>query len=249
MLYLQTGSRKNAKINGQRPEDTQKREEVYRCCQRIWHNAVSSRATWSLNLKGVDDMARKRITVVGAGALGSHLVMFMRNMDCSITVIDMDRVEQKNTQSQFHPKNTVRKNKVQALQQTMQFLWGIKVDTIPHKLVEDNQNQLLAGADLIVDCLDNGDARRLVQRYVRANKVPCVHGALAADGNFGLVKWDDTFTIDDEPESGAATCEAGEHLPFISIVSGILARSVQEFLFSGTSINFLIYPLSGAVRV
>jgi molybdopterin/thiamine biosynthesis adenylyltransferase len=191
----------------------------------------------------------KRITVVGAGALGSNFVQFARNFEAQVRVIDFDKVEQKNTQSQFHPKNTVRKNKVLALQQTMQFLWGIKIDTIPHKLVEDNQNQLLSNTDLVVDCLDNGEARRLVQKYVRANKVPCVHGALAADGNFGQVVWDENFKIDDEPGVGAATCEAGEHLPFISIVSGFLARSAQEFLFSGKSINFLIYPLSGAVRV
>jgi molybdopterin/thiamine biosynthesis adenylyltransferase len=191
----------------------------------------------------------KQITIVGAGALGSNFVQFARNFDAKLRVIDFDKVEQKNTQSQFHPKNTVRKNKVQALQQTMQFLWGIKIDIIPHKLVEDNAQQLLGGSDVVVDCLDNGEARRLVQRFVRDNDIACVHGALAADGTFGQVMWDDKFTIDDEPAEGAATCEAGEHLPFISIVSGILARSVQEYFSSGKSINFLIYPLSGAVRV
>ena len=184
----------------------------------------------------------KTITIVGVGALGSHVVPLVRNLDAQIRVIDFDRVEQKNTQSQFHAKASVGKAKTQAIQQTMQFLWGLKVGTIPHKLTSDNDDQLLSGSSLIIDCLDNGAARRLVQGFARRAHTPCLHGALAADGSFGRVIWDEQFQIDDESAGGQATCEDGRHLAFISIVSSYLAYAAQHFLVTGKKQGFQISP-------
>jgi predicted ThiF/HesA family dinucleotide-utilizing enzyme len=183
----------------------------------------------------------KTVTIVGVGALGSHVVQLLRN-EAQLRVIDMDKVETKNTQSQFHAKSSVGKPKVLAMQQTMQFLWGLKVETIPHKLVADNAQQLLGKADLIIDCLDNGAARRVIQGFVRTNKVACLHGALAADGSFGRVVWDESFVIDDESSGGAATCEDGRHLPFISVVSSYIAYSAQRFLTTGRKVGAQISP-------
>lgn len=189
----------------------------------------------------------KKVVVVGVGALGSHVVLLLRNTGANITVIDFDRVEQKNVQSQFHGKPNVGKLKVQAVAQTMQMLFGLKVGTIPHKLTSDNDDQLLSGADLIVDCLDNGEARRLVQNFARRSHTACVHGALAADGSFGRVVWDADFKIDDVSGAGAATCEDGAHLPFITIVSSYLSRAAQEFLGNGRKMGFEI-NVAGATR-
>lgn len=182
------------------------------------------------------------ITIVGIGALGSHVVLLLRNSGATIRVIDFDRVEQKNTSSQFHPVTTVGKSKVQGLQQTMNFLFKSKVDGVPHRLTKDNQRQLLGGSGLVIDCLDNGASRRLVQDFVRAEKIPCLHGALAADGGFGRVVWDEKFVIDDEPSIGAATCEDGQHLPFIVLVSSLLARAAQDFLLHGKRVGYQVHP-------
>jgi molybdopterin/thiamine biosynthesis adenylyltransferase len=190
----------------------------------------------------------KRIVIIGAGALGSHLVQFLRNEPAVLRIIDYDRVEMKNTLSQFHSKPGVGKLKVEALKQAMQFLHGIKLDVSPYKLVLENVDALLQGADLVVDCLDNGVARRLVQQYVRAHDLACLHGALAADGGFGRVVWDQQFVIDDEAGAGVATCTNGEHLPFIALVAAYLARAVQVFVADGQQHGYSISP-AGAVRI
>jgi molybdopterin-synthase adenylyltransferase len=190
----------------------------------------------------------RKVVIVGVGALGSHVLQFSRGLEVEFSLIDFDRIEQKNTASQFHGKPGVGKNKVQAIQQTMQLLWGLKVGGIPHKLTSENDDQLLSGADLLVDCLDNGPARRVVQGFARRTHTPCLHGALAADGVFGRVIWDEDFVIDDVDE-GAATCEDGQHLPFIVMVSSCIARSVQEFLSTGKRLSFQVTPLSGASRL
>ena len=183
----------------------------------------------------------KKIIIVGVGALGSHAALFLRNV-ADLKIIDFDRVEQKNVLSQFHQKAAVGTNKVQSMRQTMNFLFGIKLEAVPHKLVQDNVTQLLSGADLILDCLDNGVARRLVQGFARGGSIPCLHGALAANGAFGRVIWDEHFSIDDEASAGGATCEDGAHLPFIGIVASHLARSAQKFLDSGCKVGYQIHP-------
>jgi len=188
----------------------------------------------------------KIVTIVGVGALGSHLVPLLRNVGAQLRVVDFDRVEQKNTQSQFHAKSSVGKTKVLALQQAVQFFWGLKVETVPHKLVESNSKEVLGKSDLLIDCLDNGAARRVVQGFARANSIPCLHGALAANGGFGRVVWDENFVIDDESGTGAATCEDGAHLPFISITSSYLAHSAKEYLVHGRKIGFQVMP-TGAI--
>jgi molybdopterin-synthase adenylyltransferase len=183
------------------------------------------------------------IVIVGVGALGSHVVQFLRSVpDVALTVVDFDRVERKNTLSQFHSKQSVGRSKVLAIQQTMSFLFGKKLATVPHKLTADNVEVVLGVADLIVDCLDNIEARRLVQRFARRHEVPCVHAALAADGGFGRVVWDEAFEADAEPDSGAATCEDGEHLPFIIATAAYVALAIQRHLGAGEQVSFSLNP-------
>ena len=188
------------------------------------------------------------IVIVGVGALGSHLVQFIRNEKVDIRVVDFDRVEQKNVMSQFHGKPGVGKSKVEALKQTMDFLFKRSVQTVGHKLVDNNVDQLMKGATLVVDCLDNGAARKLVQDYVRKHSLPCLHGALAPGGEFGRSIWDEQFVIDSEAGAGAATCEDGEFLPFIALTAAYMARSIQVFLREQKKIGFSISPV-GVVAI
>lgn len=183
------------------------------------------------------------IVIVGVGALGSHLVLLVRNEKVDIKIIDMDRVEQKNVMSQFHGKPGVGKSKVEALKQTMDFLFKRQLTVVGNKLVAENIDVLLKGASLVVDCLDNGASRKLVQDYVRKHNLPCLHGALAPGGAFGRAIWDSDFVIDSEAGAGAATCEDGEFLPFIALTAAYMARSVQLFLKDGKKIGFSISPV------
>jgi len=183
------------------------------------------------------------IVIVGIGALGSHLVQFIRNEKVDIRIVDFDRVEQKNVMSQFHGRPGVGKSKVSALQQTMDFLFKRGLQVVGHRLVANNIDVLMKDATLVVDCLDNGAARKLVQDYVRARKLPCLHGALAPNGEFGRSIWDEEFVIDSEVGAGAATCEDGEFLPFIALTAAYMARSIQIFLREKRKAGFSISPV------
>ena len=183
-----------------------------------------------------------RVVIVGAGALGSHVVQFLRNVECDLVVVDPDRVEAKNLANQFHGKPGTGKLKVAALSQAMLFLYGKVVASNPHKLVEDNVAAILGKADLVVDCLDNYAGRKLVQDFVRYKAIPCLHGALAADGQYGRVVWDSAFIIDAEAKAGEPTCHGGDHLPFIALVSAYLSRAAQEFIATGKKRGYEVNP-------
>jgi len=186
-----------------------------------------------------------RVTVIGVGALGSHFIQFARNF-AELKCIDDARVKSKSPLAQFHSKVQVDRGKPQAVHQTMKFLFGVQVEAVPHRLIADNTEQLLGGADLLVDCLDNAPSRELVQLFARSTGTPCLHGALAANGQYGRVAWDENFVIDGAAP-GAATCDDGEHLPFIAVVSSLLSRAAQEFLGSGRKIGFEVHP-TGVIR-
>jgi predicted ThiF/HesA family dinucleotide-utilizing enzyme len=189
----------------------------------------------------------KTVVIVGVGALGSQLCPLLRNANAALTVVDFDHVEAKNVRAQFHPKGTVGKNKVVGLAQTVDFLYGQKLRTNSNKLVSENASQLLGAPDLIIDCLDNGAGRRVIQDHVRKGSIPCLHGAVDADGTFGRVVWDEGFRVDDEDGAGAPTCEDGEHLPFLAIVSAHLAHAAKEFLAKGVRIGYQVSP-GGTIR-
>jgi len=189
-----------------------------------------------------------RIVVCGVGALGSTAVSFCRNLDAELRLVDFDRVESKNLAAQWFVKPSIGKNKAEAVRLQLANFYGAKAEALGVRLRADNAAQLLDGAGLAVDCFDNADSRIVLSESARAAGVPLVHGALAADGTFGLVRWDERFTADREDTPGQATCEGGEHLPMIGVVGATLARAIQDFVRNGARHDYLI-SLSGVQRV
>jgi molybdopterin-synthase adenylyltransferase len=189
-------------------------------------------------------MLMKRIVFAGVGALGSNAVVLCRNLAVQLVLVDFDRVESKNCLSQAYVKPSVGKNKAEALKLQLSNFWGIKAESFGVRLGEDNVATLCGAADLVVDAFDNAKSRRLLSAWAKNEGKPLVHAAVSADGMFGLVRWDERFTPDEEGTPGAATCEGGEHLPLIAMVSATLARTIQDFVATGARRDAMI-SLSG----
>jgi len=188
------------------------------------------------------------IVIIGVGALGSHVALFLRNLEHTIRVVDFDKVETKNTLAQFHSKMGLRKNKSEALRQSLKGLFGTDVESRPYKLSIDNVNSLLDGADLVIDCTDNIEARNVIQGFVTDVGTPCLHGALSADGTFARIMWAEDFEADAEGEDGEATCVDGRHLPFFAAAAAYLAIEAQRFLETGKRRSIQLTP-TGIIRL
>lgn len=181
-----------------------------------------------------------RILFCGVGAIGSTAAVLCRNLEATLAFVDFDRVESKNLLAQAYVKPSVGKNKAEALKLQLLNLHGVKAESFGVRVTRDNVEALCGGADLLVDCFDNQDSRLLLSEYARKAGKPLVHGAVSADGTFGLVRWDERFTPDAEDTAGQATCEGGAHLPLLGLLAATLARAVQDFLKHGVKRDALV---------
>jgi hypothetical protein len=163
-------------------------------------------------------------------------------------LIDFDRVESKNLLAQGFVKQSLGKNKADAMKLQLLSFYGLKVESNGVRVAAQNVEALLAGADLVVDCFDNLRSRQVLSDYAGSVGKPLVHAALAADGTYGMVRWEERFAPDEEDEQGQATCEGGEHLPLFGLAAAALARSIQDYLTSGEKHDYLV-SLNGVQRV
>ena len=183
-----------------------------------------------------------KILFCGGGALGSHALQLGRDLEAGLAVVDDDRVETKNLASQWFVKQMVGKHKASALKAQLQNFYGVRLQDFAVRLTSLNVDTLLDPADLIVDCFDNAESRKLVQDHARSSGKACLHGGLAADGSFGVVRWDDDFVIDSEDVPGQPTCEGAGFLPLISMVSAALVRSIRDWMAEETRRNWNVSP-------
>jgi hypothetical protein len=181
-----------------------------------------------------------RLLFCGVGALGSHAATLCRTLGAELALADFDRVETKNLLSQAFTRQAVGKNKADALRLQLRTFYGVEAAAYPVRLSAQNIAEVAAGADLLVDCLDNVASRLVVLDHARASGTASVHAGLAADGTFGLVRWGERFSPDAEDSEGQATCEGGEHLPFIGLLAAALAGAVRDFVRDGVRRDALV---------
>lgn len=174
-----------------------------------------------------------RIVFCGVGALGSTAAVFCRNLPSTLVFVDFDRVESKNLLAQAFVKQSVGKNKAEALKAQFLNFHGVKCEALGVRVGQDNVAAVCRDASLVVDCFDNAASRAILSQHARATATPLVHAAISGDGTFGLVRWDSRFTADQEAHESAATCEGGEHLPLIGALGATLARTIQDFMRGG----------------
>lgn len=183
------------------------------------------------------------ITIIGLGALGSHVALFLRNHTERLRLVDFDRVEMKNIQSQYHTRlGSTGANKSIALASNLVSCFGVQTEAYPRKVTYDNVEALLRSSKVVLDCTDNIEARRCIQSYVAEKGIPCLHGTLSADGRFGTAMWSDRFSPDPEGSGETHTCEDGDNLPFYAFVASTMAVIVTDFLKTGNKQSCHIGP-------
>lgn len=189
-----------------------------------------------------------RIVYCGVGALGSHAVLMCRNLAATLVLVDCEQVASENLPAQGFVKLSVGKNRAEAMKAQLADFYDIQAEAHGVRVTEQNTEGLLGNADLIVDCFDDLRSRAVLSAFAVARGKPLVHGVLAADGTFGLVRWEEHFAPDAADDEGNPSCAGGEHLPLVGLVAAALARSVQDFATAGERHDYIV-SLNGAQRV
>jgi molybdopterin/thiamine biosynthesis adenylyltransferase len=182
--------------------------------------------------RGPDAIARLaavRLTVCGAGALGSHLADNLARQGArSLRVIDRDKVESHNVGTQLYGDTDVGTRKAEVLKNRLFRTCGVEIDAVAKELNERTADKLLAGSGLVLDTFDNSASRRLVHETCRRLGLPCLHVGLNAD--YAEVLWDDGYRIPND--AGADVCDyplaRNLVLLAVAVASEVVVRSVVD---------------------
>ena len=149
-------------------------------------------------------LADLSVTICGAGALGSNLADHLARQGFqTLRVIDFDRVEEHNVNTQIYGEEDVGALKTDVLANRLFRNVGVEIDAIRKELTERTARKLLSGSDLVVDTFDNSASRALVQAHCRQANLTCLHVGLFED--YGEVIWDPHYRV---PEAdGQDVCD------------------------------------------
>jgi molybdopterin-synthase adenylyltransferase len=118
--------------------------------------------------------------VIGAGGLGSSALLYLASSGFGrITVCDGDRVDLTNLQRQVvHRFDSVGAPKAASAARTLAALNpDVRVEPLEERADAARIAQLVAGADVVLDCSDNFATRHAINRACVASRKPLVSGA------------------------------------------------------------------------
>jgi molybdopterin/thiamine biosynthesis adenylyltransferase len=200
--------------------------------------------------RGADNLSRLvevRLTLCGAGALGSHLAdNLVRQGFGSLKVIDRDRVEEHNVSTQIYGESDVGAFKGDVLRNRLFRAAGVEIEAINKELTDRNARSLLKDSGLVVDTFDNSASRRLVQDHCRALQFPCLHVGLFAD--YAEIVWDEVYRVPNDVAGDVCEYPLARNLVLlaVAVASETLVRFVltgQRDNWSATLGDFAIRPL------
>jgi molybdopterin/thiamine biosynthesis adenylyltransferase len=190
-------------------------------------------------------LAALRLTLCGAGALGSHLAdSLVRQGVKTLRVIDRDQVESHNVGTQLYGDADIGARKADVLKNRLFRTCGVEINAVTKELTDRTADKLLAGAGLVLDTFDNSASRRLVQDICRRLGLPCLHVGLNAD--YAEVLWDDGYRVPNDV--GADVCDYPLARNLVLLAVAVASEAVVRFVVEGKRENWTITLKDFAVR-
>lgn len=182
-----------------------------------------------------------RILIVGVGAIGSNLTSLLvpdLKGEHEITVLDMDKIEERNVRvgTQFFFPDQIGLSKVAALQYNIYKMFNREISIDEHQLIQGDE---FLNYDLIIDCLDNHEARKIIQDGWRKTLHSALPSPIAAydllhigfsDQFTFAIEWAENYKVPEDITSGLDICEMEGAASFIKLTASIASLVVQEFI-------------------
>lgn len=131
--------------------------------------------------EGQEKLASARVLVIGAGGLGSPVLLYLAAAGIgTIGIVDDDVVDISNLQRQIiHRTEDVGSKKVDSARARLLALDpNIKVEVYPNRLNPENALDVLKGWDVVVDGTDNIPTRYLIDDACHLLSIPWVYGSI-----------------------------------------------------------------------
>ncbi len=202
-----------------------------------------------LGIEGQEKVLAGHALVIGAGGLGSPAAMYLASGGVGhITLADGDAVDLTNLQRQIlHSTAAVGRAKAYSGKDTLALLNPeVEVTAVPERLEGERLAELVAAADVVLDCCDNFATRHAVNRACVRHRKPLVSGAAVRfDGQVSVfdLRSDDApcynclFPEDTEPEDMRCAV-MGVFAPLTGIIGTVQAAEALKLLAgTGESLN------------
>ena len=134
-----------------------------------------------VGIEGQRLINKSRILVIGAGGLGSPVLLYLAAAGVGeIGIIDDDLVDLSNLQRQIiHAESNIGTSKVESAKaQILSINSTIKVTTWNARLSPDNAQEILTDWDIVIDGTDNIPTRYLVDDICQINQIPWIYGSI-----------------------------------------------------------------------
>ena len=155
-----------------------------------------------LGVEGQEKLLASHAVVIGAGGLGSPVALYLASAGVGhITLVDHDTVDATNLQRQIaHNLERLGQPKAESAKAAMHAINPeVRIDTVLQRADAALLDQLLPGADVILDCTDNFDTRHAINRASVRHRVPLVSGA--------AIRFDGQLSVYD-PRNAESPCYA-----------------------------------------
>lgn len=181
-------------------------------------------------------LAGSCVAVIGLGGLGGHTAEQLARLGVGkLILIDLDCFDETNLNRQlFATEQNLGQRKVEgARQRLMAVNSALDYVYFDEKLTKENAAELLKGAQIVVDAVDNIETRLTLQAICKVLGLPLVYGAIG--GWYGQVSFispgDDTLNLI-YPETDAVGIEKKLGNPAFTpaVVSSIQVAEVVKFL-------------------
>ena len=202
-----------------------------------------------MGIEGQEKLLAAHALVIGAGGLGSPAAMYLASGGVGhITLADGDSVDLTNLQRQIlHTTAAVGRAKAYSGKDTLsQLNPEIDITAIPERLEGDRLAQIIANADVVLDCSDNFATRHAVNRACVKYRKPLVSGAgVRFDGQVsvfdlrqdGAPCYNCLFPEDAEAEETRCAV-MGVFAPLTGIIGAVQAAEALKLLAgAGESLN------------
>jgi len=131
--------------------------------------------------EGQAKLVAARVLVIGAGGLGSPVLLYLAAAGIgTIGIVDDDEVDVSNLQRQIiHRTEDVGSKKVDSAKDKLLALDpNIKVELYPYRLTPENALDVLQGWDVVVDGTDNIPTRYLIDDACHLLSIPWIYGSI-----------------------------------------------------------------------
>ena len=134
-----------------------------------------------IGIKGQVELKKSSVLCIGAGGLGSSVLLYLAAAGIGkIGIADDDRVEKSNLQRQIiHENNKIGSFKIDSAQERIKrFNPNTKVTTFQKRLNTENILEIMKDFDIVCDCSDNFGTRYLINDACLILKKPLVFGSV-----------------------------------------------------------------------